>query len=83
MWGGLGYVFQMARATHAPDHIDIPIGIVVTGTSADRQAANDEGLWTRQAIVRRQMDDVSLALADISLVFGPRGKEIAFRGRLR
>ena len=82
MWGGLGYVFQMARATHAPGHVDVPIAVVVTDTSANRHAANDEGVWTRQAIVRRQMEDVALALADLPLVFGPRGKEIALRGRL-
>ena len=82
MWGGLGYVFQMARATRAPEHVDVPIAVVVTDTSANRHAANEEGAWTRQAIVRRQMEDVSLALADLPLVFGPRAKEISLRGRL-
>ncbi|MBI5029978.1 MAG: glycosyltransferase family 2 protein [Chloroflexi bacterium] len=82
MWGGLGYVAQMARATHAPESLDVPFVVVVTDTSAHRQKANQEGFWNRQAIVRRQMEDVSLALADEVLTFGDRGDEIAICGRL-
>ncbi|GEM_PF-932722 len=82
MWGGLGYVSQMARATQVPTLIDVPFVVVVTDTSANRQIANQEGIWTRHAIIRRQMEDVSLALADLVLVFGPRGNEIAINGRL-
>lgn len=82
MWGGLGYVSQMARATQAPTLLDVPFVVVVTDTSANRQIANQEGIWTRHAIIRRQMEDVSLALADLVLVFGPRGNEIAITGRL-
>lgn len=82
MWGGLGYVSQMARATSTVNSLDVPFVVVVTDTSCNRQAANQEGMWNRHAIIRRQMEDVSLALADLSLVFGPRGKEIADAGRL-
>lgn len=82
MWGGLGYVSQMARATGATDCIDVPVAIVATDTSANRQRANQEGFWTRRAIVKRQMEDVSLALADQVLVFGARGTRIALDGRL-
>ncbi len=82
MWGGLGYVAQMARATGATDCLDAPVAIVVTDTSANRQRANQEGFWTRRAIVKRQMEDVSLALADQVLVFGARGTRIAIDGRL-
>lgn len=82
MWGGVGYVAQMARATHAPNAVDVPFGVVVTDASANRQKSNEEGMWTRHAVIRRQMEDVSLALADLTLVFGARGKEAAIAGRL-
>jgi hypothetical protein len=82
MWGGIGYVSQMARATLAHDVIDVPFVVVVTDVSTHRQMANQEGMWTRQAIVRRQMEDISLALADLVLVFGPRGTKIATAGRM-
>jgi glycosyltransferase involved in cell wall biosynthesis len=82
MWGGIGYVAQMARATQTPGFVDAGFVVVVTDTSARRQKANQEGAWLRQAIVRRQMEDVSLALADLPLVFGDRGHEIALAGRL-
>ncbi|MBV5279761.1 MAG: hypothetical protein J0651_00310, partial [Actinobacteria bacterium] len=82
MWGGIGYVSQMAKATETHDIVDVPFVVTVTDISAHRQAANQEGFWTRHAIIRRQMEDVSLALADIVLVFGPRGYEIAVSGRL-
>jgi hypothetical protein len=82
MWGGLGYVAQVARATGVPEAVDVPFAVVVTDTSRRRQEANQEGLWTRPAITRRQMEDVSLALADLVLTFGPRGDAIATAGRL-
>lgn len=82
MWGGIGYVPQMARATQACDCLNVPFAVVVTDVSINRQTANQEGIWTRQAIIRRQMEDVSLALADLVLVFGPRGKQIAIAGTL-
>lgn len=82
MWGGIGYVAQMARATQTSGFLDAGFVVVVTDTSARRQEANQEGIWLRQAIVRRQMEDVSLALADLPLVFGDRGREIALIGRL-
>lgn len=82
MWGGVGYVAQMARATHAPNQLDVPFGVVVTDISLTRQRANQEGEWLRHAIIRRQMEDLSLALADLTLAFGLRGKETAIAGRL-
>jgi GT2 family glycosyltransferase len=82
MWGGVGYVAQMSRATLAPDAIQVPFAVVVTDSSANRQRANQEGLWTRHAVIRRQMEDVSLALADLAIVFGPRGERLALSGRL-
>jgi hypothetical protein len=82
MLGGIGYVAQMARATGSPNGIDVPFAVVVTDVSANRQEHNQEGMWTRHATVRRQMEDVSLALADLTLVYGPRGAEIANAGRL-
>jgi glycosyltransferase involved in cell wall biosynthesis len=82
MWGGIGYVAQMSRATEAPSGIDVPFAVVVTDTSANRQEANQEGLWVRHSVIRRQMEDISLALADLVLVFGSRGEETAIRGRL-
>lgn len=81
-WGGIGYVAQMARATQAPNQINVPFIGVVTDSSLTRQRSNQEGVWTRHAIVRRQMEDLSIALADLTLVFGTRGKEIALSGRL-
>jgi hypothetical protein len=80
MWGGCGYVAQMARATGVGLQ-GVPFAVVVTGTSAQRQAANGEGMWTRPAITRRQMEDLSLALADLVIGFGGRGQEIARQGR--
>ncbi|MBD2069386.1 glycosyltransferase [Leptolyngbya sp. FACHB-671] len=82
MWGGVGYVSQMARATHAPNQLDVPFGVVVTDPSLTRQRANQEGEWLRHAVIRRQMEDLSLALADLTLAFGLRGKETAIAGRL-
>ncbi|OGW16609.1 MAG: hypothetical protein A3G93_16410 [Nitrospinae bacterium RIFCSPLOWO2_12_FULL_45_22] len=82
MWGGVGYVSQMARATQVSNMVDVPFVVVATDKSINRQMANQEGIWTRQAIVQRQMEDVSLALADLVLIFGPRGNEIAIDGRL-
>ncbi|HWP44726.1 MAG TPA: hypothetical protein VNO14_15870, partial [Blastocatellia bacterium] len=82
MWGGIGYVAQMAKATGSPNGIDVPFAVVVTDTSANRQRANQEGVWVRHSIIRRQMEDLSLALADLVLVFGPRGEENAIAGRL-
>lgn len=79
MWGGSGYVAQMARATGVGLK-GVPFAVVATGTSAQRQAANGEGLWTRPAITRRQMEDMSLALADLVICFGTRGEEIARQG---
>ncbi len=82
MWGGIGYVSQMAGATRVPGALPVPFAVVVTDTSAGRQLANQEGFWTRHAIIRRQMEDVSLALADAALVFGERGERVALSGRL-
>jgi hypothetical protein len=82
MWGGLGYVAQLARATGLPDALDVPFGVVVTGASRARHAANQEGAWTRPAITRRQMEDLSLALADLALTYGPGGDALARAGRL-
>jgi len=82
MWGGSGYVAQMTRATGAPGAVDVPFAVVVTDVSANRQRANQEGLWTRPGMIRRQMEDVSLAIADLVLTFGPRGDGIAAAGRL-
>jgi hypothetical protein len=82
MLGGIGYVAQMARATMSRDAIQVPFAVIVTDTSANRQKANHEGLWTRHAIIRRQMEDVSLALADLAMAFGPKGEQIALSGRL-
>lgn len=81
MWGGIGYMPQMARATGLERAVHAPAAVVVTDTSARRQIANDEGFWTRAGVTRRQMEDLSLALADVALTFGPRGDDIARRGR--
>ena len=80
-WGGLGYLPMMARATGIAG-FEAPFAVVVTDVSAHRQEANQEGLWTRTAQVRRQAEDLSLALADLALVFGPRGEALARAGRL-
>jgi hypothetical protein len=72
MWGGVGYALQMARATQALHVVDVPCAVVVTDLSANRQIANQEGMWIGHAVIRRQMEDISLALADLVLVFGPR-----------
>ena len=82
MFGGIGYVTQMARATMLQNAIQVPFAVVVTDTSANQQKANQEGIWTRHATIVRQMEDVSLALADLAIVFGPKGKQIALSGRL-
>jgi hypothetical protein len=76
IWGGAGYVTQMSRATGV-GLTDVPIAAVVTDTSKHRHSANGEGLWTRPAITRRQMEDLSLALADLVICFGPRSEKIA------
>lgn len=81
-WGGLGYVAQMARATRTPGALDVPFIGLVTDSAASRQMANQEGLWTRKAIVTRQMEDLSLALADEVVAFGERGLRLATAGRL-
>lgn len=80
-WGGLGYLPMMARATGIAG-FEARFAVVVTDVSARRQEANQEGLWTRPAQVRRQAEDLSLALADLALVFGPRGEALARSGRL-
>ncbi len=80
-WGGLGYLPMMARATGIAG-FEASFAVVVTDVSARRQEANQEGLWTRPAQVRRQAEDLSLALADLALVFGPRGEALARAGRL-
>jgi len=82
MWGGIGYVAQMAKATHAHNIYNSPFIIVVTDKSSNRQNSNQEAFWTKKAIIRRQMEDVSLALADLVLCFGSKGEEISYRGRL-
>jgi hypothetical protein len=82
MWGGSGYVAQMGRATGANTLRDVPFVVVVTDTSDHRHGANEEGRWTRPAVTRRQMEDLSLALADLALAFGRRGSAIAANGRL-
>jgi hypothetical protein len=82
MWGGAGYVAQMARATGVSALGEVPFVSVVTDNSSGRHRANGEGLWTRPGITRRQMEDVSLALADLTIVYGPRGERLAQEGRL-
>ena len=82
MWGGLGYLSQLTRATGAKPSLDVPFVVVATGTSAERYASNQEGCWTHESTIRRQMEDVSLALADAVIVFGPLGASIAAKGRL-
>lgn len=82
MWGGLGYLAQLARATGVEPSLDVPFVVVVTDTSSRRQAANQEGRWSLEATIRRQMEDVSLALADDAFAFGLRGVSIITEGRL-
>lgn len=79
MFGGLGYVAQLSRATGA-GLPGVRFGVVVTDTSKRRQEANGEGLWTRPAITRRQMEDMSLALSDLAICYGPRGEAHAKLG---
>lgn len=82
MWGGAGYVAQMARATGASALGEVPFVSVVTDISAVRHRVNGDGLWTRPGITRRQMEEVSLALADLTIVYGHRGARLAVDGRL-
>jgi hypothetical protein len=79
--GGLGHLPQMARAAGRAG-FDARFAVVVTDPSVHRQRANEEGLWTRPAQVRRQAEEMSLALADLALTFGPRGCAFARAGRL-
>ena len=83
MWGGLGFIAQLEA--HAGDEplASTPIAVVVTSTSRSRYAANQEGNWSRPSIVRHQREELSLALADVALVFGDRGLRVAQSGRLR
>lgn len=83
MWGGLGYASQLSRACGLQRELDVPFLVAVTDASVQRQRANQEGEWTRDAVTRRQMEDMSLALADAALAFGPRGIETAERGRTK
>ncbi len=76
VFGGLGYVPQLARATGA-GLTDVQFATVVTGNSHERHTANGEGCWTRPAITRRQMENVSLALGDLAICFGQLGRESA------
>lgn len=82
MWGGLGYSAQLARATGLHKELDVPFVVLATDPSALRHSANQEGEWTRELVVRRQMEDVSLALADGVIAFGSRGVAVATNGRL-
>jgi hypothetical protein len=82
MWGGAGYVAQMARATGASALAEVPFVSVVTDNSSGRHRVNGDGLWTRPGITRRQMEEVSLALADLTIVYGHRGERLALEGRL-
>ena len=81
MFGGLGYVAQLERSTTGA-WASTAFGVVVTSDSETRIRANEEGEWTRAAIARRQREELSLALADFALAFGPRGAARARRGRL-
>jgi glycosyltransferase involved in cell wall biosynthesis len=82
MWGGLGCTAQLSRVAGSVRELDVPFVVIVTDSSAQRYRANQEGDWTREAAIRRQMEDLSLALADLALAFGPRGLEAAAAGRL-
>ena len=80
--GGLGYVAQLGLATGTSSLREVSFAAVATGSSRARHEANGEGLWTRPAVTRRQMEDLSLALAGQAFHFGPLGEELALRGRL-
>lgn len=80
LWGGLGHLPQMARAAGTAG-FDASFAVAVTDPSLHRQRANEEGVWTRPAQVRRQAEEMSLALADLALTFGPRGCALARAGR--
>jgi Glycosyl transferase family 2 len=82
-WGGLGYVAQLDAATGAGPLEGCPFAAVVTGLSRERLRANEEGEWTRMAIARRQREELSVALAEVALVFGDRGERVARSLRLR
>lgn len=81
-FGGLGYVAQLGQATGVGSLREVSFATVMTGSSRARQEANGEGLWTRPAVTRRQMEDLSLALAGQAFHFGPLGAELALCGRL-
>lgn len=81
-FGGLGYVAQLGQATGVGSLREVSFATVMTGSSRARQEANGEGLWTRPAVTRRQMEDLSLALAGQVFHFGPLGAGLALRGRL-
>lgn len=81
-WGGLGYVVQMEKATGIPGCLTVPCVVVAGDLSIELQRSNQEGFWSRQALILRQMEDTSLALADLVLAFGPRGEAAARAGRL-
>jgi glycosyltransferase involved in cell wall biosynthesis len=82
LWGGLGYLTQLSRAMNAEVLLRAPTVVVATDPSSIRQQVNQEGAWNKQATMRRQMEDVSVALADEVLAFGPRGSNVASRRRL-
>jgi hypothetical protein len=82
VFGGLGYVAQLAQATGVDSLRGVAFATVMSGSSLVRQEANGEGLWTRPAVTRRQMEDLSLALAGQVFHFGPLGAGIVQRGRL-
>jgi hypothetical protein len=83
MWGGLGYITQLEAHTGDGLLSSSSIAVVVTSTSRSRFAANQEGEWTRPAIARHQREELSLALADVAVVFGNHGRQLAQSGRLR
>src|SRR5215210_378427 len=80
LWGGLGHLPQMARAAGTAG-FEAPFAVGATDPSVHRQRANEEGVWTRPAQVRRQAEEMSLALAELALTFGPRGCVLARAGR--
>jgi hypothetical protein len=82
VWGGLGAIVQLERATGLSGTPDVPVVVVATDDSRGRQRVNQEGGWMREAIVRRQMESLTVALADGVLVFGERGARAAREGRL-
>ena len=83
MWGGLGYVTQLE--VHAGDGplASVATAVAVTSTSRARLTANQEGDWTRATIARHQREELSLALADVALAFGPESLQRAQSGRRR